>query len=232
MDLRLRTGYRASVSALVPVLILAWMSALAVSCAHVDRAGPVQFVSPVKFRDSAGQVSFRLQPDNGDVRVEDDDGDLILALQVRSAGLAISDSRRRPLGLVQPLDGRPGFRVVAEEGGETVLELRVEPDGDMSLQDASGERIYKLKKRDYGFKIIDGAGALQSKVRARSRSAKTLVRNAAGETYLSTRDPIPAAAVATLALDDVSFAHAAGLCVAIVHFGIPDRVPVEPAPEI
>jgi hypothetical protein len=190
------------------------------ACAHVERAGPVQFASSVKFRDAAGEVSFRIKPEDGDVRVEDDDGDLLVELRAQAAGLAIS-SGRRDLGLVQPLEGRPGFRVVTEQGGDTVLELRIEPDGDLSLRDGAGEHLYKAKRRDYGFKILDAEGNVQAKVRSRSRSTKTAVRNAAGETYLSTRDPIPAAAVATLALDDVRFAHAVALAVAIVHWGIP-----------
>lgn len=212
------------------ICVSAVVIASALACAHVEGAEVVRLASRVEFRDATGEVSFRLEPDAGDVRIEDADGLPLVVLGVEAGGLSISDGRRRRLGLVQPLEQRVGFRVLAHEGGNTVLELRVEPDGDLSLLSREGVRLYQVKRRDYGFKVVGAEGQLRSKVRA--RSTKTSLRSGSGETYLWTRDSISAAAVAALALDDVRFDYAAALCVAIVHWGISEAEEAEPsAPE-
>ncbi len=203
--------------------------ASAVACAHVENLESVRLVASVEFKDAAGERAFRIEADGGDVRIEDASGAPLVVLRAGAGGLTISDGRRRRLGLVQPLGRRPGFRVLTGEGGETLLELKAELDGDLSLRTSGGQRLYQIKRRDYGFKVLDAQGRLQSKIR--SRPNKTSVRNASGQTYLSTRDSIPAAAVAALALDDVRFAHAAALCVAIIHWGLPEGAGGEPVPE-
>ena len=193
--------------------------ASAVACAYFENRESVGLASSVEFKDAAGERLFRIEPDGGDVRIEDASGSPLVILRAEAGGLTISDGRGRSQGIVRPLERRPGFRVSKGKGGETVLELRFEPDGDLSLRAPGGERLYQVKRRDYGFKVLDAQGRLQSKIR--SRLNKTSVRNASGKTYMSTRDSIPAAAVAALALDDVRFAHAAALCVAIMHWGLP-----------
>ena len=206
----------------VRLLISAFAAAVAsaFACAHLESSKPVRFASRVAFHDAAGELSFRLEPDRSDVRIDDARGAPLVVLRAEAGALSIWDGRSRHLGLVQPLEQRSGFRLLTREGGETVLELRAEPDGDLSLLTSLGARLYEVKRRNYGFKVVGAQGRLQSKIR--SRSTKTSVRNASGETYLWTRDSIPAAAVAALALDGVRFEHAAALCVAIVHWGIPE----------
>ena len=85
--------------------------ASAVACAHVENLESVRLVSSVEFKDAAGERAFRIEPDGGDVRIEDASGAPLVVLRAGAGGLTISDGRRRRLGLVQPL-GRLMLRSV------------------------------------------------------------------------------------------------------------------------
>jgi hypothetical protein len=92
-------------------------------------------------------------------------------------------------------------------------DIRIEADGDLEVRDSSDAVLYKLKRRDYGFKIVDEKGEAIARVR-RSRNGKLSIRDESHLTYLKTRDAIPVEAVALIALPGLSFAEATGLAVA------------------
>ena len=114
-----------------------------------------------------------------------------------------------------PTEETPAFRIM--NGGDApAYWLRAEPDGDFELQDANRERLYEIKRRNYGFKIVRADGTVESRVR--SLGGRTSIRDAEGLTYLKTRDHLPPAATAALSLEQLPFALATGLAVAIVQW--------------
>ena len=118
--------------------------------------------------------------------------------------------------VVPPSDESPGYRVLRPDPPVTLYELRSEPDGDLKLVDADGEVVYKLKWREYGVKVVRRDGEVESRIRV--GSDKIAVRDASGDTFLSTRAPISREAVAAISLEQLRFEYAAGLAVAIAHW--------------
>jgi hypothetical protein len=191
---------------------------LAVACATQPRTGGLKLAEEVEFDAADGQVSFQLEPGDGEIEVENGAGDRLAGLRLEGDHIEITDDERRPMGSVVRVSApRPGFRVLDPDGRTTVVSLRREPDGDLIVEDAAGERLYIVKQRDYGFKTVDRRGKLENKVRV--KDSKVSVRDASGDTYLSTRDPISPEAVAVMVLDDVRFGHAVALGVAVAHWG-------------
>ena len=105
--------------------------------------------------------------------------------------------------------------------------MRLDPDGDLKVEDAGGTRVAEVKKRDYGYKIVVPGQGDVAKVRVRPQ--KVSIRNRQGVTYLATRDRIEPEAAAILAVERLPFEAAAGLAVAL---GIwtPSLVATSPSP--
>lgn len=68
--------------------------------------------------------------------------------------------------------------------GQTVThKLKVKPDGKLELEDATGNRLYIAKPKDYGYKVDDGADApivsvkqKESRVEAKRESGEEVFR--------------------------------------------------------
>ena len=183
----------------------------------------------ISFDGADGQRAFRLSLERDVVQVQDAQRKLLATLVLRTessdAGrprevLQVQDANGRSLGFIRPIPGkRAGLEVTAPDGrGRRLFALLWERDGDLRLERDNDVLVYKIKKRDYGFKIVDSDGVVESRIR--TRLGKTSVRDASGVTYLSTRDPVSEAAVAAFMLRGVPFEIAAGLGVAVAHWEV------------
>ncbi len=150
---------------------------------------------------------------NGDVVVvEDGHNKRLASLRWEPAGVTIADGSGRDRGRVVTVEA--GTYRVLTTSGSTLFELSYEPDGDMKLTDGDGRSLYEIKRRDYGYKLLDASGGVAARVR--SRSGKLSVRDANGTTFLSTRDPIPLQSLVALMLEEIPLEYAAGLAVALM----------------
>jgi hypothetical protein len=166
----------------------------------------------IVFEAVDGQVVMRIAPKRGAVLVEDGLGAELLRLVLEADRIVILNPRRGRVGAVLPpsSDGA-GYRVLV--GSEVVFELKREPDGDFKMTDADQAVVYRVKLRDYGFKVVDREGEVRSRVRV--RPTKTSLRDGSGRTYMMTRDALSAASAAVLSLEDLRFAYAVALSVAV-----------------
>jgi hypothetical protein len=180
-------------------------------------AGGIQLASGIELEGANGADVLRLKPRESDVQLTDGDGTTIARFRIEEGRLRIREAVGGPVGFVEREEGM-GFRIVEAPSGEVLYTLRAEPDGDLRLGDGNGELVYEIKARDYGFKVIDAKGQLEGKIR--TKEGKISVRDAAGETVLGTRDPVPAVAVACLALRSVRLSYRAGLLLAVLHWGL------------
>jgi len=195
---------------------------LLVGCVHGAKDGGIRLSHDVDFRNVAEATSFRLQPADGAIRAEGGGGELLALVELRGDQFSVVDSRGRLVASVRFATDRPGDVHLLSPAGTLLLRLSTEPDGDLRVEDAEGAIVYKAKRRDYGFKVVDGDGRLESRIRL--RKSKTSLRDASGTTYLTTRDFLPADAVAILSMESVRFEHAVGLSVALAHRHLDEAV--------
>jgi hypothetical protein len=204
---------------LLSTLVLAFL----LGCLHDATTSGVRISKDLAFRDAAGATSFRLASDSDGIRAESGRGDLLARIELRDEYFVILDAQGTPLASVVPGAGlSSGLRLLSPEG-ELLLRISSEPDGDLKVANSEGDTLYKAKKRDYGFKVVDQDGQLESSIRAREQ--KTSLRDAEGETFLSTRGSLPPSAVAILSMSEVRFEFAVGLAVALAHWQLDEPSP-------
>ena len=100
------------------------------------------------------------------------------------------------LGYVNASQGK--YKIKAPDGKTDLWQLEARADGGWKLEDAQGQLVYRIKKRDYGLEIEDGAKSSRFKVKV--KAGKTSLRDAAEKTVYSTRGQVSAIAVSCLGL--------------------------------
>ncbi len=162
---------------------------------------------------------FKLVPRRERVKLEDANGELLARFTLDAGRLRVERAPRELAGFVVPAEeGGRGLQILDARGAKLIYQLVREPDGDLRLEDHGHNVLYVLKLREYGFKTVDAGGAVQSRVRVKPE--KVSLRDASGRTTLSTRDAIPAPAMACFTLGDLSLEFQMGLALGIIHWGL------------
>lgn len=176
---------------------------------------PDRSLSAIRFETGIGRLAFELRPAKESVEVFGREGRLLLRIEIEAERLLIADSSTGSVVAIGPLPAgtHRGYRVTDELDGSLRSELRIEKDGDFRLLQSDDTVFYELKRRVYGFKLVDANGEVISRIR-HSDDGRMSIRDAGNLTYLKTRDPIPVEAAALLAIPGLSFAEATGLAVA------------------
>ena len=155
-------------------------------------AGP----GKLKFKDGSGSAAFAIKPKDDGAKVVDGAGREIARLKNKGAKTKVKGPDDRVIAIVK---GDSSKLKILTESGEERFALKAGDGGKYKLKNAAGETLYEVKPKDYGFKIVDGAGRDVAKVK--KKGDKTKLKNAAGNTLYETKDPVSAAAVACLAFD-------------------------------
>lgn len=150
----------------------------------------------LKFKDAAGQTAFSLKPQTNGVKLVDGQERELARFQIKGSKLKIKDAQDNVVGYVNASKGK--YKVKAADGKADLWQLELRPDGSWKLEDSQGQLVYRIKKRDYGFEIEDGAKTSQFKVKV--KAGKTSLRDAAEKTLYSTRGQVSAIAVSCLGL--------------------------------
>lgn len=172
-------------------------------------------LSQVRFESGVNRLAFELNPSRDSVDVVGRDGRSLLRIEFDGDRLTIVDALDEAMADVTRLPSgvHRGYRLVDPNDGSLRSEIRIEADGDFEVRNSDDAVVYQLKRRDYGFKIVDGLGESIARVR-RSSGGKLSIRDANQLTYLQTRDPIPIEVAALIAVPGFSFAEATALAVA------------------
>ncbi len=172
-------------------------------------------ITAVHFESGAGRPAFEVQPQGASVEVLDASGRLLVRLLREGDAVVALDQRGGRVGQVRTRPDDDGIILEwSDTGSPPSYGLEREADGDLELEDAAGETLYELKRRDYGFKVVDASGESRLRVRF-SDSGKISVRDANDLTYLTTRDPLPIEAAAVWSLPSLPFTRASALAVAL-----------------
>ncbi len=167
----------------------------------------------VRFESGAGVPAIEIRRDQELLVVRDRDGRMLVRIARTGRQAAATGARGDSLGYVtvdRRADDPARFRWQSIRSEISDFVLKLESDGDLKIKDSAGDTLYKLKRRDYGFKIVDAEGIPVGRVR-QSRSGKISIRDGDGITYLSTRDEIPVAVSAVLAAPRIPFSRAVAL---------------------
>jgi hypothetical protein len=172
-------------------------------------------IGEVRFESGAERPAFEISARGSRIEVSDGSGALLVRLDREKSAVVTFDGRGRRIGEVRTRkdDGEILYEWF-ESAEAPLLGLERETDGDFELEDAAGETIYELKRRSYGFKVVDAEDETVLRVRL-SESGKISVRDANDVTYLTTRDRLPIEAATVWSLPELDFARASALAVAI-----------------
>ena len=203
-----RTRSLRPASTLLVLAAIAW-----IGC--VNGSGVPSPLSEIRFESGIDRVAFELSPSRDGVDVVGRDRRSLFRIEFDEDRLSVIDSREGVVAVVTrlPTGAHRGYRLANAKDAELWTDIRIESDGDLEVRDSREAVVYKLKRRDYGFKIVDEKGKSIARIR-RSSDGKLSIRDDSHLTYLKTRDPIPIEAVALIALPGISFAEATGLAVA------------------
>lgn len=200
--------------ALVLTVLMVFGLAVGLACASTGPT-PVAFPSahPVVFDSDDGATAFRLAPNADSITLSNGKREVLASVRESGGRLVLEDASGSAAWFIERSPGASlRLRVIGAKSGETAFVIKADSDGDLKVETGTKERIAIAKRRDYGFKLVDPDGNLIARIL--SRSGKTSVRDAAGTTYLTTRDAISARAVALLVFERFPIEVAAGLGVA------------------
>lgn len=191
-----------------------WLAALVLGCGT-----PGPYDMPHDFEGANDKTAFQLEARrDGVVVVENGQGEKLYELKLEAEGVSVQGAHGEALGRVVPLAAGRGYAVMDATGRE-IYKLLLEADGDFKLRSADGRNLYVGKLRSYGFKVLNAAEEVESRVKV--RSGRVSIRDGADNKYLSAKiaNPQPLA-LAVLTLQDIPFSYAAGLSVALTrdHF--------------
>jgi hypothetical protein len=164
----------------------------------------------VHFESGVGGDAFDLRRTSTQLTLYNTDDRILVSVHERGDRWEIENSEGDVVALISrvELSTSPRFLLSGRPDREDI-ELKVELDGDLKIKQASGVPLFKLKKREYGFKIVDPQDQTIGRVR-QSEAGKISVRDENNLTYLSTRDSMPIEAATILMVPGLDLASATG----------------------
>lgn len=153
----------------------------------------------VKFKSGDGAARMSLKPQADGAKLVDANEKEIARYNLQGNKLKVKDAKDKTLAYVVSYPDR--LKVKNADQSKDLWNLRRQPDGDWKLESGDGTLVCRMKKRDYGFEIEKPDDTSLRKVKL--KSGKLSLRNQAEETYLYTKDSMPPAAAACLALEQI-----------------------------
>ncbi len=161
--------------------------------------GP-ELAAKIKVEDGAGKEVFSIKPEHDGAKLVDASGHEIARYNLNGDKLKVKDSADQVLGYVTGSGGK--YHVKDPEQKTVLFELQRQMDGDWKLEDGHEKRLYKIKKRDYGFEIEDADEKSLAKVK--TKDGKVSLRDAADKTRYATHSSAASPLLVTcLGLDRV-----------------------------
>ena len=173
----------------------------------------LEMAHEAEFEGADGEDAFTLEPDEQGVDLELAEGGDLAGYRLVSGKLRVKH-RNGTIHFVAP---RGEKLALTDADGRVLQLLGKQPDGDLTFEDGDGNRLYKAKVRDDGYKLEDSSE--QEVARVKVREDKISIKDASGETILSTKDPFPPTAAACLALPHLAVEVRAGLALGVMAYG-------------
>ncbi len=169
-------------------------------------------IGKIKFKQGNGDEKFslKLKP-NGAKLVDNSDNELARLTTDNNQKIKIKDAADQVLGYVVTQENY--WKVENAEQTEELYILRRQKDGDYKLEEGNDSPVYRIKVRDYGYEIETPDKTSLYKVKL--KAGKLSLRNATGDTVLSTKSPMSTIAIASFGFDVLTPPQQAALAYAL-----------------
>ena len=164
------------------------------------KAAPKQLSERINLKNADGQRTLEIKPESNGAKLAGTDDKEIARYSVSEHTLKIKDAADKVLGHIVRHDD--AYKIEDADRKNVLFKIAGKSNGDWSVEDGQQERLYRIKKRDYGFEIESESGASLAKVKL--KDGKTSLRNAKDETLLSTKDHVSQLGLACVALDKIA----------------------------
>jgi hypothetical protein len=154
----------------------------------------------IHFKDADGKRVFELKPEPDGAKLVGPDEKEIARYHLKDHTLKIKDADDKVLGHIVRIDDH--YKVEDAERKSVLFKIAAQSDGDWTVDNGTQERLYRIKKRDYGFEIETPNDESLAKVKL--KEGKRSLRNAADTTLYSTKDHASTLGVACLGLEQIS----------------------------
>ncbi|WP_008309706.1 hypothetical protein [Leptolyngbya sp. PCC 6406] len=170
----------------------------------------------LKFKHDDGSEAFALKfQDNGAKLVDSSDQE-IARLTVNDGGkVKIKDPSDTELGYVVSYDGY--WKVKNADQTQDLFVLKAREGDGYRMDDGQGNRLYRIKQRDYGYEIQTAEEVSLYKIKL--KDGKLSLRDVNDDTVISIRSAMSPAAMTAFGLDALSLEQQAALAYAIILSG-------------
>ena len=154
----------------------------------------------IQFKDADGHRVFELKPEPDGAKLVGPDEQEIARYHVKDHTVKIKDADDMVLGHVVRVADH--YKVEDPERQTVLFKLAAQGDGDWTVENGTQKRLYRIKKRDYGYEIELPND--DSVAKAKLKEGKHSLRNAQDVTVYSTKDHTSTLGVACLGLEQIS----------------------------
>ncbi len=154
----------------------------------------------IHFKDADGHRVFELKPEPDGAKLVGPDEKEMARYHVKDHTLKIKDAEDVVLGHIVRVDDH--YKVEDPERKTVLFKLAAQGDGDWTVENGNQERLYRIKKRDYGYEIELPND--ESVAKAKLKEGKHSLRNAQDVTLYSTKDHASTLGVACLGLEKIN----------------------------
>lgn len=167
--------------------------------------------SKVKLADGSGAVRWSIEPKPDGAKLLDaQDREVARYVWSASGRIKARDAADETLGSIAL---RPGKLTIDDPDKRARFALQRQDDGDWKLEDAGDAKLMVIKRRDYGWKVVDAAETLVAK--ARMRGDEATLEDPAKDTVVASDDGLEPLELACFALDPLEPWQRAGLVLAL-----------------
>lgn len=164
-----------------------------------SKSAPKKLLERINLKNADGKRAFEIKPESNGAKLVDADDKEIARYSVTGHGLKIKDAADHVLGHIVRHDD--AYKIEDADRKHVLFKIAGKEGGDWSVENGNQERLYRIKKRDYGFEIESASGESLAKVK--HKDGKTSLRNAKDETLLSTKDHISQLGLACVTLHKI-----------------------------
>lgn len=154
----------------------------------------------IHFKDDAGQQVYELKPEPNGAKLVGSGEQEIARYHISDHTLKIKDAHDTVLGHIVRHDDH--YKIEDAERQTVLFKIAAQSDGDWTVEDGAQKRLYRIKKRDYGFEIESPSKESLAKVKL--KEGKLSLRNSQDVTLFSTKDHTSTLGFTSLGLDQIA----------------------------
>ena len=184
---------------LAVILISTFVQATANKADEPKSAAPHKLAERIHLKDADGKRSFEIKPEPDGAKLVGSDDKEIARYNAKDHTLKIKDATDKVLGHIVRQEDH--YKIENADRTKVLFKIAGKTGGDWSVEDGQQTRLYRIKKRDYGFEIESPTGDSLAKVKL--KEGKLSLRDAKDATIYSTKDHASQLGFACLALDKI-----------------------------